>query len=340
MTDGRSSWKQKLLAAAASTLLVFIVLGLGELYCRYFLDINLRKTTRDFVVTNDAGRVVANRPNASGVSFGVPVYSDVNGFRVPENYSAKPMDSAVLLVGDSVTFGVGVPEEKTFAGLLRKSHPEFAVYNSGVIGFSVTDYKLLVDSFVPDHNEVKQVYLFYCLNDFVLSEIDHAKGKAEGGVWRSVKRTVAEGLIWMNEFFGARSKLYVFLTGISIDPAAQYYALDAKTMDVDDGRFQEVLQPLVDISRFLDSRKINFAIVLSPYERQLRGGGDFGPQDRLRRFFEAQGIRVIDIRDRFRELKDPKEGFLFADPMHLSETGHTIVFEALKDDLASGIQNR
>src|SRR5258708_6903533 len=157
---------KKLLLSLASLAFCLFLLGLGELYCRYFLDINLRKTSKDFLVADPSGRVAGNAKNAKGISFGTDVFSDANGFRVPQYYIGKTNNSAVLFLGDSVTFGVGVPEEKTFVGLFRKQVPDVTVYNSAVVGYSLVDYKRVVNSFLPEHPEIKNVYLFYCLNDF------------------------------------------------------------------------------------------------------------------------------------------------------------------------------
>lgn len=337
MTRAKSRWKQKLLALGASSLLVLIVLGVAEIFCRYFLDINLRKTSREFVRLDANGFVTGNEPNASGISFGVPVFSDAQGFRVPLNYRPPDADSSVLLIGDSVTFGVGVPEEETFAGRLRIDFPDREMINSGVIGFSIPDYVRVSQEISPKHQEIRQVYLFYCLNDFHSADVYQPKAE-DLGAWRAAKRSVAGAFIALNEFLGPRSKLYVLLTGLTIDPSSQYYQNDLKNMDVGDDRFEQVIRPVVDIAKRFESEGKGFAVVLNPYEIQLRkgSGADFAPQDRIRGYLESNGVGVIDTRERFAALKSPGEAFLFADPMHLSSLGHKLVYEAVADDLRHG----
>lgn len=335
MSKGDLRWKQKLLAFTMSSILVLVLLGAGELFCRIFLDINLRKTSREFVTISDRGFVTGNEPNAKGISFGVPVFSDKNGFRVPAGYSYQPADEAILLVGDSVTFGVGVPEEATFAGRLRTALPAARIYNSGVIGFAIPDYVRTVEKALSEKGDIKKVYLFYCLNDFQAPDVYTKPTPSDTSLWKSVKRAVANGFIWVNEFFGPRSKLYVFLTGMTIDPSRQYYLSDIRNMDVDDARFEEVMRPLVEIGRGLEQRGIGYTIVLSPYEVQLRRSfsDGFEPQERVRRYLNANGIRTLDTRERFQKLEDPSRAFLFADPMHLSPAGHELVYETLIEDL-------
>lgn len=335
MSKGDPRWKQKLLAFTMSSILVLVLLGAGELFCRLFLDINLRKTSREFVTISDRGFVTGNEPNAEGISFGVPVFSDENGFRIPSGFTYQAADDGILLVGDSVTFGVGVPEESTFAGRLRTALPETRIYNSGVIGFAIPDYVRTVEKAVSEKKDIKNVYLFYCLNDFQSADVYTKPRDTDPSTWKSVKRAVSNGFIWVNEFFGPRSKLYVFLTGMTIDPSRQYYSSDIRNMDVDDARFNEVMRPLVEIGRGLEQRGIGYSIVLNPYEVQLRRSfsDGFEPQERVRRYLNANGIRTLDTRERFQKLADPSQAFLFADPMHLSSAGHELVYETLIEDI-------
>lgn len=86
MKTKKAGWKQKLMAFIASSVFVFVLLGIGELYCCYFLEVNFRKTTKDFVISDSAGSIFSIAANASGISFGVPVFSDEYGFRIPEGH--------------------------------------------------------------------------------------------------------------------------------------------------------------------------------------------------------------------------------------------------------------
>lgn len=328
-----ASLLKKLALSVISVVFCLAVLGIGELYCRYFLDINLRKTSKDFVVTTADGSILGNEKNAKGVSFGAEVYSDENGFRIPAGFKPVLSKNAVLVLGDSVAFGVGVPEESTFVGIFRSSHPDTAVYNSAVVGYSIGDYKRVASEFLPAHPEVKQVYLFYCLNDFHAEGLGNAPKSNDESLTRSLKDMVAAMFVNINEFFGSRSKLYVYITGLAIDPSRRYFEWDLSLMNVSDEKFRETLAPIVETGRFVAGQGATFTVFLNPYERQLRDGpnADFGPQDRIGRYLSEQGISVVDTRARFAELLHSSDAFLFADPMHLNQTGHKLVFGAIED---------
>ncbi len=333
-TAKRPTLLPKLALSLASIAFCIAILGLGELYCRYFLDINLRKTSKDFIAADPAGRIVGNVKNGEGVSFGTDVFSDENGFRVPQGYIGKTNDRAVLFLGDSVVFGVGVPEEKTFAGLFRSQMPDVTTYNSGVVGYELADYKRVADSFLPAHNEVKRVYLFYCLNDFQPPEGSTLAKTEDATLYKSIKHAIGSIFVNLNEFLGPRSKLYVYITGLTADPSRRYFEWDLTLFNVNEDRFRETLSPIVEIDRLVKEHKAQFVVFLNPYEMQIREreNANFDPQNRIESFLREKGISFVDTRDRFKGLPTSKDAFLFADPMHLNETGHRIVFDALLDD--------
>lgn len=332
MTDepGRlSGVLKKLLLTAVSVIICLAVLGIAELFCRAFLEINLRKTSKDFMILDASGRPVANAPNSQGVSFGATVFSDSNGFRVPENYRYPQAEKAILLLGDSVTFGVGVPEEQTFAGLLRSSDGSIIVYNAAVNGFSLPDYLRTAERALSEHPEIDEVILFYCLNDF--REIGQSEEKpASASGLAGVKRLIASAFAGMNEFLGPRSKLYVLITGLTTDPSRRYFEWDMSLMNAASERTAEILEPIEKINDLVKQRNGKFVVFLNPYEFQLRKeGGDFSPQDKMIEYLKAKGIQYVDTRDAFRQIPRPSSAFLFADPMHLSAAGHRVVYDQL-----------
>lgn len=141
----------------------------------------------------------------------------------------------------------------------------------------------------------------------------------------------------MNQFLGPRWKLYIYVTGIAIDPSRRFFEQDVKNMQVDNERFQKVMQPVIEIDSLLRLRGATVTVFLNPYERQLRDGsnGNYEPQDRSSAFLGSNGIRVIETRAKFYGLGRSADAFLLADPMHLSGTGHALVYKALQEDWES-----
>ncbi|MGC6488247.1 MAG: SGNH/GDSL hydrolase family protein [Planctomycetota bacterium] len=112
----------------------------------------------------------SNLPGAAGrhraPSFDVPVRIDERGCRVAERAAPPaPLDGAVWLLGDSMTFGWGVEEPRTFAGGLRASLAA-PVCNFGVSGFGA-DQQLLQLRALLERARPAFVVVTFTYNDVV-----------------------------------------------------------------------------------------------------------------------------------------------------------------------------
>src|SRR6185436_11510152 len=154
--------------------------------------------------------------------FGQVVYLDHDGFRVPRPGYASPAARALLLVGDSVTFGPGVDEPETFAGRLRARLGSWSVLNAAVIGHAVPDYLEVVRTVLAERHDVERVLLVYCLNDLsgasaqeiraAVSTPAEPETLAEPVATTWVERLRSIGLFArVNEFLRERSKLYLLV---------------------------------------------------------------------------------------------------------------------------------
>src|ERR1035437_6099593 len=115
----------------------------------------------------------AHAPNRSAFLMGVPVSINSHGLRDREYSLAKPRDVyRIVMLGDSTTFGWGVPVEQTVAKILERQlnaathdeHRRFEVLNAGVGNYGTVqefNHYLTYDrAFSPD-----LVILEYFIND-------------------------------------------------------------------------------------------------------------------------------------------------------------------------------
>lgn len=89
--------------------------------------------------------------NVEGYAYGAKVVTDNYGFRInPKNGFNNPKDSrpAIIFLGDSITFGIGVKSEHTFTEIYHKSNKNRKIINGGIIGYNAQDYKNFVDFFI------------------------------------------------------------------------------------------------------------------------------------------------------------------------------------------------
>ena len=97
----------------------------------------------------------ALRPNSNVPFLGATTITNSRGFRVAKARREHPDCSQVLCVGDSTTFGWGVPGPNVFASVLEKTlsreDPEanWIVHNAGVPGFSSQQMREMAARWIP-----------------------------------------------------------------------------------------------------------------------------------------------------------------------------------------------
>ena len=90
--------------------------------------------------------------------------TDKYGFRIPSKDFKYKYSSSILVLGDSVSFGVGVDESKTFVGILRNKI-NLNIYNASVAGHNIIDYSNLIKDYNQTFKDISKVIVFICLND-------------------------------------------------------------------------------------------------------------------------------------------------------------------------------
>jgi lysophospholipase L1-like esterase len=317
---------------------VALVLFLGESIVRLAMpSVNFVGTDRRlFAPAGEDG--YGHAPGFAGRAFGVEVRIDVEGFRAgrnPAQQGAKFTD-AVIFVGDSVTFGVGVPDDRTFVELFAAAHPDVRTINAAVIGYSLEDYVAAVRRLLDRPGAApRHLFLGFCLNDIspsskaeILASIagPPASAPAEGGL-----------LGTLNAFLRERSKLYLVLKSLLVDSSRGYYAADASRY-ADRETMKRALDALEEIKRMLTVRDVGFTVLILPYEYQFRAPDPttvWQPQQAVKSLLKRAGIDYVDLASEFaaraamsqRRLADY---YLYNDPMHLSPVGHALVADRVE----------
>lgn len=336
----------ELLLVLGSVFVLLLVVGVGELAVRTFSSLVLLGNSRDLFVVDAHGKIKGNTPNAEGMSFDQVVYTDEHGFRVPKG--GVPEDEgkreAILILGDSIGFGVGVEEADTIAGLLRVRFATRRIYNSSVIGYATPDYRNVVDAFVPQHDEVRAVVLVYCLNDVSAASAqaidrylqDKAKDAAPAKDLTETLRSLTL-LSDANDWLRARSKLYLFLrhhllgTQLRDWKAVLRLYADDRSADV-----EQAVRDITGIAAALKQRAIPLIVVLAPFEYQLRRPDDPEaqiPQRKLGDLLTRAGVAFIDPRPYFDRDRPSWDYFLAYDSMHFSPAGHRVMANVIAEAL-------
>lgn len=317
--------KKKLLYITYNIVAVIILLLLFEFLVRLFIpEIRFSGTDRrlmiDSLYSSSAGLVA----NKSGLSFGV--LKTTNELRVWKYKSRFDKNKKVLLyLGDSVTMGIGVEDDSTFAGKLSET---FNLLNPSLIGYSSFDYLNAFNSFVLENEnnfEYSDVIVCWTLNDVYSNFIQNDQPMFSKG----------DLLFYLIEFLRNNSKAYIFTKNLVSDRPEVYYKYDRQFYE----RGHKYLTSAVsDINLIADKCKeqnIRFTVLILPYEWQIRNYKSedvFEPQKLLTDLLNKnQNINVVDCKEAFQQnYKRSKDFYLYGDGIHLSEAGHQLIAEFMK----------
>ena len=316
--------------------LVFVVIVLVlEVGVRSLNLINLLGVKKNLFTLNQS--TPSHNTNVESIVYGKKVYTDKFGFRVPmPNYSYRENKTNFFLLGDSVSFGVGVIEEDSFVGILRKKNENYNFYNSSVIGHHLESYFQVLSNYNSAF-DFKNILVFICLND--IHFVDGIQ-KEEKLIFDNNKEDLTyrlktnKTLIKINFFLRERSALYVYIKSIFSNPSKRYFNvtyskyLEKNLLDVFDDKIK-------NIKNFSENNDKNIAIVTLPYEYQTRKENcnkkNLFPQKVIKDILNKNNLTNIDLSQKFCDHKEPKSLFLKHDPVHLSKEGHKFVVSLIDE---------
>ncbi len=344
-------WPKTTGLALAVALSALLLLALEGAVRALFPQVNFRGIERGLFAPASWPGGYANARGFSGRVFGAKASIDEHGFRADSTGHRRfdPARDTVLVLGDSVSFGVGVEDGKTFADLLAKARPQRNVLNASVIGYGFDDYATALPALLDAQAtglRVREVILGVCLNDgapsskaAILEQAARERGEQPPVVSESASHgAVARMVAAANAFLRERSKLYLLIKSGFRDAAESYFLADRPFYD-DNVAVERAFAHLDNVVEALVERGIPLTVVVFPYAYQLRPGSDarvWLPQKLLLDHLAARGVPSIDLAEALRRDQATtghpfSAYFLFDDPMHLSPAGHEVAARALME---------
>lgn len=234
--------------------------------------------------------------------------------------SEPPLEGEWIFLGDSVTAGLHVPEEATFAAL-------FGALNAGFDGYSTYQER---DRYKRDLYRIrtKNLVLFVCPNDVTDEKINQQMIEETLLVNRSIARRSWKSYIGM-------LRLYRYLKTLRYrdfeNPQVKdRYYFDAVAMERTARLWNEWTHAVLDI-RDAAGPVTRFHVVLMPPRSVIKkfkeGRRNLWLNDNLKTFCEKNGIRFIDPVTDFAQFHEVDS--LFLDSVHFSKRGHKVVSEIL-----------
>jgi len=283
--------------------------------------------------------IIFSKPNNTFKVFGKKSKTDKNGFRIPlKNFSYKNEKNSILILGDSVTFGVGVKEKNTFIGISRNNLQDNNLYNTAIFGHNIESYLyILKKNHKKFKNEMNEVVIFLCLNDLVpyqgavFKKKEKEKKEIDNFEKNIVKNTFA---VKLNVLLRERSSLFVLLKGFLTNPIERHYNY-MKVLYDNEKNLKGFEKFVIDIDEFMSKNDLKYRYVLLPYAYQVRNNckkNFLKPQEIIKEILNKKNLNLRDYTSEFCKIPNNNDLFLKYDPVHLSNYGHRFVSELLMQD--------
>lgn len=310
----RDKLKSILVSIAVTLILLLVIEGVSKLILH---NIYNRSFPESIIQQAKYASSAGLKPNQQAVVWGQQFTTDSFGCRksrVPYASGKKKW----LFIGDSVTEGVGVDDSSTFVSLFADELTDYNVLNYSLIGYSVTDYKNVLQTLLQCDTTIELVTLVWCLND-VYGALP--KSKLPAIAQQNLKGKV-------NEFLQQNYATYKLLKLLFYGRRDTYYRYDRQFYNS-----SYIMQPAFETLKSCDSlcktAGVFMQVVSLPYQSQLVSGDNL-PQQQLQRYCVQNDIAFSDALE-FLKKQPQANYYLFADEIHLSATGHRAIAAFLKE---------
>lgn len=312
-------------------IVISLILISFELFLRIFNIIELQGFEKNTFYSEN--KIIYQNPNILKTGMGKKIKTDSNGFRIPlEKYEIIKDFPGVLILGDSVSFGVSVEERKTFIGLLRKKVKK-NFYNTSVAGHRLEVYPILLEKYHRQFPEIEEILIFLCLNDIVVSdgivkENDVGKNDTNYNSYKFLKTNL---LVKINFFLREKSAIFNLAKAIGTQNVKRhfYYMYPYYKNRIYLETYEKNLEKLI---KFSNLNKLDTKFVLLPYKHQTNNNCSSElmlPQSQIKNLFKKLNYQLFDFSEEFCNKNNNSKLFLNFDPMHLSSDGHKFVSELL-----------
>lgn len=254
-----------------------------------------------------------HRPGSHATLMGVPVAINSDGFRDRDYPVARTGARRFIFLGDSLTFGWGVEEKKTFASILEAKLNLTAP--TEIINFGTGNYNTEqeVGLFLEKGQKYKpdDVVVFYFIND---AEPTPAVSK-----WDLL------GNSRLITFFWSRIKSLAS----RLDERKSFHGYYAGLYDDDQPGWKAAKDAFITLKKTLDANGIRLKVVLLP-ELHDPAKQPFADVNRkLLAFLEMAGIEAIDVTPAFKDTADPLRLWVAVDDAHPNAQAHAIIADAV-----------
>ena len=310
----------------SNLLIILIFFSIAEIFLNYFNLSGLKGYEKE---------LIKKKKNIETIVFGKKVFIDKFGYRTPNNsFIYKENLRRIIFIGDSVLFGSGIDEEKTFVGKLRLENNNISFVNAGIIGNDIPE--ILFD--IEKNNKLfpdSEFIIVLTLDDIQINKTKNDSFELNNN--NNFVKKLKENYIInkINVFLRAKSYTYIWIKGIVTKPSERYFVenLNYYNSKKNINFFDEYIKK---IKKIINSKKLSVKFIILPFEYQTRNQCNekyLIPQKKINNIFEKNEIDLFDLTQNFCIYLNPKKLYLNFDPVHLSVKGHDLVFEFISREI-------
>jgi lysophospholipase L1-like esterase len=283
--------------------------------------------------------------------------TDAFGFR---NSQPWPRRAEIVALGDSITFGYGVDEDKAWTHLVQKSLHGSRIVNLGLPGAAPQQYLRIYETYgIALRPKVLLVGLFPGNDLKDAAEFNAWLSSGAGGnydLWRSF-RVASPGVQYLLAGLLKRSYLFAFLNMLRASGAA--YGGGVRTISFEDGSRLSLVPGLIeDLAQRARPEKQEFRLVMQTLERLqslarehgttpvvlllpmkeeiylplLGKERDFDPSASIREALNVRSINYLDLAPHFRRPAAMGQR-LFFEGWHPNTSGYALIAEIVLSHL-------
>jgi len=278
----------------------------------------------------------ALNPGGSGKYRGGYASLDEHGLRNKLDYQALKRKNRILVIGDSVAFGMGVNDDEVFVHHLNN------IYKKVDVGFVNLSYPGLQTEWLrvqlAKHHQRFVPYIgiiwLYNINDARLNqEFKDLSNEAINDDYYSKGPNAAENFIWpylksptlLKYVLSDFNDLIIKANAKNNVAWKDYYEMCQQSYDVTSQKAITEKRYIQQIINWCEEAKIPLAFVLVPYTDQFKDGR-VGPQKFIKSILSENNIPFLDLMPAFaRQQKPIEEYYLPNDHGHFNAEGNKLV---------------
>lgn len=341
--------KNALKIASFNIVLFIALIFIIEAFVRIiFPDLIICGVKGSYLQQNKYGTSYGFKPNINGYIFEKKFLTDNSGFRINDlAMSIANPKLKILVLGDSISLGLGVEAQDAFPYILQKDITDCQVINTSVPGYGMDDYyNILTD--LSKKIDFDGIIVSVCLDDFSATVQGYIKNFFDVGNRREklIRNPFLRFLVRFNNsifdfnsFLREHSKTYMLLRDRVMDASKVIFEAQDSiySMPQIDIRIQSSMQKLVNLAS-RDNKWIIFVVI--PFEYQLRD--NINDQVlKLQRIINEVATKaffpVIDLYPYFKkslEYSYMHSSLLYCDAMHFSKKGNQIAAKVIYLELS------